>query len=139
MGRSHTRKKRSRVFYNEDGYIEIQFFGIVRATELLRVTYEMNQLADVHGPIGVLLDGRHGRLHHDAGTLITLSEYNPHSQLTHMIVLTHTSANRRDVIVRQPTGLVTQVSAQALKMPLTYICKEAEARRLAAHPPHAGP
>lgn len=122
----------SGVFFNEDGYVEMRFVGIIRATELRRLLYEMNQLVDVYGPIGVLLDGRSGRLNHDAGTLITLSETQTTSHLTHMVVLTHVSGTRRDAIVKNPKGIVPQVSAQALGVPLVYMSNEDEARRWAA-------
>ncbi|GJM43039.1 MAG: hypothetical protein DHS20C20_33210 [Ardenticatenaceae bacterium] len=130
-----TNKSPSRVFFNESGYVEMCFVGIIGASELRRLLYGMNQLVEVHGPLGVLLDGRNGRLHHDAGTLIALSETNFTSQLTHMIVLTHVSVSRRNVIVKNPRGIVPQISARALGVPLVYLSDEDEARRWAANLP----
>ncbi|MCA9897142.1 MAG: hypothetical protein H6654_15350 [Ardenticatenaceae bacterium] len=122
----------SRVFFNGGGYVEMRFEGIIGPSELRHLLYEMNQLVEVNGPTGVLLDGRNGRLNHDAGTLLALSETSFSPQLTHMVVLTHISSSRRDVIVKNPQGLVTQISAQALGVPLVYMSNEAEARRWAA-------
>ncbi|MBK7895466.1 MAG: hypothetical protein WAS33_15490 [Candidatus Promineifilaceae bacterium] len=132
MNPTSQNEAKSHVFYHEDGYVEMKFFGIVPASELKRLLDEMNQIAAAFGPMGVLVDGRNGRLHHDAGTLIALSEVNPTPKLTHMVVLTHTSASRRDVIVQNPTGLVPQVTVRSLEVPVKYISNEAEARQLAA-------
>ncbi len=133
MNSTPTNKKESRVFFNEDGYVELQFNGIISTSELRHLLYEMNQLVEYYGPTSVLLDGRNGRLNHDAGTLIALSETSFTSQLTHMVVLTHVSTRRRDVIVKNPTGIVPQISAEALGVPLVYLTDEDEARRWAAN------
>ncbi|MEZ4591874.1 MAG: hypothetical protein R3D55_12155 [Chloroflexota bacterium] len=132
MNPTSPNEKKSHVFYHEDGYVEMKFFGIVPASELTRLLDEMNQIAAAWGPMGVLVDGRNGRLHHDAGTLIALSETSPTPKLTHMVVLTHTSLTRRDVIVQNPKGIVPQVTVRTLAIPVKYISNEAEARRLAA-------
>lgn len=120
------------VFYNKAGYIEIIFNDIIGASELCRLLSEVNILAEIHGPIAVLVDGRNGRLNHDAGTLMAFAEMNMSPKLTSLIVLTHTSSHRRDAIVKNPKGLVPQVSAKVFGVPHLYLSDEAEARRQAA-------
>lgn len=127
--------KASSVKFNEDGYVEMSFEGIIGISELRRLLYEMNQLVEVHGPIGVLLDGRNGRIHHDAGTLIALSETRFTSSLTHMVVLTHVSTSKSNVIVKNPSGLVPKIGAKALGVPLLYVSNEEEARQWAVELP----
>lgn len=117
------------VFYNKAGYIEIIFNDIVGASELRRLLSEVNCLAEKHGPIAVLVDGRNGRLNHDAGTLMAFAEMKMSSKLTCLIVLTHTASHRKDVIVKHPKGLVTQISAKTFAVPHLYLSDEAEARR----------
>ncbi|MCA9970375.1 MAG: hypothetical protein KC425_09170 [Anaerolineales bacterium] len=112
------------------GYVEIQFVGIVRQAALRRVLAEVDRLVDAHGPIGVLLDGRNGRLHHDAGTLLALSEAGPMPKLTHMVVLTSNLERGYGVIVKDPKGPVRLISADAVRAPMFYTSDETEARRL---------
>lgn len=121
------------IFFNEDGYIEMIFVGIVSASELQQLLGELNRLVEQYGPVGLLLDGRNGRVSYDAGTLIAFAETKISPQLTHMAILTHTSNTRRDVIKKKPKGIVTQVSAKTFGVPQTYLCHEGEARRLAAN------
>ena len=150
------RYDKTRVFLN-GGYVEIQFVGIVRQAALRRVLAEVadrgpltaGELSDgsrgeggwcepapavgvhgAHGPIGVLLDGRNGRLHHDAGTLQALSEAGSMPKLTHMVVLTSNLERGYGVIVKDPKGPVRLISADAVRAPMFYTSDETEARRL---------
>lgn len=123
------RYDKTRVFLN-GGYVEIQFVGIVRQAALRRVLAEVDRLVDAHGPIGVLLDGRNGRLHHDAGTLLALSEAGSMPKLTHMVVLTSNLERGYGVIVKDPKGPVRLISADAVRAPMFYTSDETEARRL---------
>lgn len=122
----------SRVFLHEDGYVVMVFYDLIDAAELRRLLSEINHLAEIHGPTGVLLDGRNGRLNRDASTIIVLAETKFSSQITHMVVLTANSTANNNVIVKKPPGLVPQITAEALGVPLVYLANEDEARRWAA-------
>ena len=51
MNQTTANNKSSQVFYNDNGYVEMRFDGIISTSELRRLLYEMNQLVDVHGPM----------------------------------------------------------------------------------------
>ena len=129
MNNAPTHNNSSCVFFNQAGYLEMVFSGIVGASELRRLMAETNRLAEIHGPTGLLLDGRNGRISYDAGTIMAFSEAKMTARLTHMIILTHTSNYHRNAILKNPQGIVSQVSAQVFGVPQTYLSDEIEARR----------
>lgn len=133
MNITPTHHNKSYVFFNEEGYVEMVFFGIVNTSELRQLLREMNRLAKLHGPTGFLLDGRYGRIPHNPIALMAFAKATTRSQVTHMVILTNAAHLHRNSAAKQAAEDACKVRANTFGIPQVYLSDEAEARQRAAN------
>ncbi|MCA9898971.1 MAG: hypothetical protein KC433_12340 [Anaerolineales bacterium] len=121
------------MFFNDKGYVEMVFFGMVPISELQQLLREMSRLAKIHGPTGFLLDGRFGRIPAKANILQTFAKIARKSAITHMVILTEAPALRKAFGRKPSTGSLIEVRANAFGIPQVFMTDEDKARRRAAN------
>jgi hypothetical protein len=117
----------SHVFLNSDGYVEMVFVGPIQAPELRRLADAAIELLERHGPIGGLIDGRHGNIRRDVESLSIIRHLNI-PKLKRLVIL---MGKDNPEGVQGPTVIMSILTAVFGFRPI-YVEDEQEARQLAA-------
>ncbi|MCI0397626.1 MAG: hypothetical protein L0332_34005 [Chloroflexi bacterium] len=120
--------KGPRVYFNPDGYIELVLAGTADATAIRQLADQAIVLVEENGPVGGLIDGRHGNIIRNVETLRVLQSLQI-PKLKRLVIL----LSRDDPAgIRKPSIVMSIFTAVFGFRPI-YVDDEAEARALAAN------
>jgi hypothetical protein len=117
---------KSRVFYHPDGYVEMTLIGTVQAAQMRVLVEAARALIQQHGPVGGLIDGRHGNIVRSVEMLALLRSLQI-PLLKRLVILT---TDDNPAGIQEPTIVMSVLTAVFGFRPM-YTGDESEARRLA--------
>ncbi len=119
----------SRVFYHEDGYIEMVFVGIQEPEAVQMLIEETRVLLGEHGSASVLIDGQNGRILANATNYSQMMSMGKFPNLIHLYILTTTDTNNTEAI--QGPSVITSILNFVLGFRPHYSSDEQEIRQKA--------
>jgi hypothetical protein len=122
--------KGSRVFLHPDGYVEMVFVGIQEAESLQILITQAQALLNEHGPISIIVDGRHGRIQSNISNFSQLMGLGRLPNLIQLYILTSKDSNNVEAI--QGPSVVTSILTSVLGFRPFYSSDEALIRRRAS-------